>query len=430
MSVRKAAPPPVGVGAGGPLCRLGRVCTGGEPSTVSRMRGIVDRWRAVVSRPAVIDGLVAAVTGVIVLLPIVAPRRSLLAGTASWSVAQTMLVYGFALAGCAALPLRRHRPAAVLAFAIAAMLAVAVVPSSTKVTSVPLLVALYTLATHRPPRVWLTGAAASGIVLIAAAWWSARSFVVVNELVWAVATAVAVANRRLWAVAVEARARHAEATREQEAHRRVVEERLRIARELHDVLAHGLAVISVQSGMAAHLMHRQPAHAQEALWTIHDTSHAALAELRTTIGLLRDLDEPVAPCRPQPDLGQIEELLDRVRASGLTVHTNLSAGLADLPPDVGLVSYRVLQEALTNVLKHSQARTIDVTVKADGNQVRLAVDDDGLGQAAAAGGQGHGRLGMRERVRALGGQVQDGPGAVGYGVRAVIPLVPAQVRAG
>jgi signal transduction histidine kinase len=393
------------------------------------MRAIVSRWHGAVLRPAVIDGLVAVTTGLIAMLPVVASRHSLLPMLVRWSSTQAMLASGLTLAGCAALTLRRRRPVAVLAVMIAVMLAAAPVPSSTKVTSVPLLVALYTVTAHRPRRVWLTGAMASGIALVVAAWPTTRSFVVVTGLVWPVAAAaigVAVANRRLWAAAVEARALHAEATREQEAYRRVVAERLRIARELHDVLAHGIAVISVQSGMAAHLIRSRPEQAQEALWTIHDASHAALAELRTTIGLLRDPDESAAPCRPQPDLSQLEELLDRVRASGLTVHTKLSVGLADLPPDVGLVSYRVLQEALTNVLKHARARTVNVTAEADRHQVRLVVNDDGLGCVALATNQGHGRLGMRERVRALGGQLQDGPREVGYEVRAVIPLATAR----
>jgi signal transduction histidine kinase len=183
-------------------------------------------------------------------------------------------------------------------------------------------------------------------------------------------------------------------------------------------------VINVQSGVAAHLIRKQPAAAQQALWHVNDASHAALAELRATLGILRQDGESPAPTGPVPDLSRLADLVDEVRATGITVHMRLSPDPDRLPPEVGLVAYRVVQEALTNVLKHARASTVEVTVESDGQRLRLEVLDDGVG-AAAPLGAGYGRIGMRERVQAVGGSFGDGPLPAGYRVCAVIPLAAA-----
>lgn len=325
------------------------------------------------------------------------------------------------------LALRRRWPVAVLGWTVLWAVAAIVAIHRPGMAMYPLVVALYTVASQRPRSVWLPAALCEGTVAVA-------SGVVTGEPFWSVAVAnfgwtvagvavgVAVRNRREYLAAVEVeRARVVEQSKEQEARRRVAEERVRIARELHDILAHSIAVINVQSGVAAHLIRNQPAAAQQALWHVNDASHAALAELRATLGILRQDGDASAPTGPIPDLGRLTELVEEVRAAGIEVRTWFSAELSRVPPEVGLVAYRVVQEALTNVLKHSCARTVDVTAESDSRCLRIEVRDDGVGPAGPRGA-GYGRIGMRERVQALGGTFTDGPLPVGYRVHAVIPL--------
>jgi signal transduction histidine kinase len=346
-------------------------------------------------------------------------------GAPGWS--KVALSAGFALLGCAALALWRRWPLPVLGWTVVLLLVATPVTGITKITSAPITVALFTVSIRRDWPTWLIAAAGTGLATGCAEVAAGSSVPsAIGGLVWVVApvaVGVAVRNRRAYVAAIEDRAVRAEQGREDEARRRVAEERLRIARELHDVLAHSISVITIQSGMAAHLIHQQPARAQQALWHINDASRAALAELRATIGVLRDGDEPAAPTGPIPDLGQLEELVEQVRATGLSVRTHLMGDLSRVPPEIGLVGYRVLQEALTNVLKHAHAGTVEVTATTNGRQLRLDIHDDGVGAGAAASTvDGHGRIGMRERVHALGGMFQDGPAERGYRVHAVIPL--------
>jgi signal transduction histidine kinase len=385
------------------------------------------RWWAVVARPPMSDVLVAAGAAVLSCGPVLAYRRGQPPSAPAWSSAARLTVLGLALAGCAALLVRRRWPLPVLAWTSTTVLAAAPVVASTKFTALPLIVALYTVSAYRDWPVWPAAGMLGGLVLGSAqTFGGATPWDAATGLIWAaapLAAGVAVRNRRGYVTAIQERARQAEASREDEARRRVAEERVRIARELHDVLAHSIAVIGIQSGVAAHLIASQPAKAQQALWHINDASNAALAELRSTIGLLRDSDEATAPTRPLPRLEQLDDLIDQVRATGLTVRTHLSGDLTRIPTEMSLVSYRVLQEALTNVIKHAQARAVELTVAADDHQLRLDVRDDGIG-AAEHDCDGHGRIGMRERVHALGGVFRDGPEPTGYAVHAAIPFGP------
>ncbi len=374
------------------------------------------------------DVAVVVATMSVAGVPILLYRRHDVLGASGWTGRTWLVVLGLSVTGCLALALRRRWPVTVLACCCVTMLAGTSVPESSKFTSVPMLVALYTVAAHRGPRVWLAAGLGAAAAKMGAELKHGGFVSVLGGLIWVVApmaVGLAVANRRGYVAAVEGRAARAESTKEEEARRRVAEERIRIARELHDVLAHSMAVISVQSGMAAHLIHRQPHRAERALWHINEASHAALAELRTTICLLRDSDESPGPHRPLPDLGQLDDLVAQVRAAGLTVHTHVAGDLAGVPADVGLVSYRVLQEELTNVLKHARARTVEVTADLDERRLCLDVRDDGAGLRGLPPGEGHGRIGMRERVQALGGAFHDGPAEHGYRVHAVIPLAQA-----
>lgn len=245
-----------------------------------------------------------------------------------------------------------------------------------------------------------------------------------------VATGFAVGSRRA-AVAVEReRAEHAEQTREVEAARRVAEERLRIARELHDVLGHHVAVIGVQSAVAEAVLTRDPEAAQVALDHVQDASRTALAELSALVHVLRESDDD-APAGPVPGLAQLEDLLAEVEATGLTVVASVTGPVRDLAPVVDLAAYRVVQESLTNAHKHGVGPATVARVYGDGTltlEVTNAIPD-----RTATPGTGYGLRGMRERVEAVGGTVVAGPRGRDFHVHAVLPtlaVVPPDPEAG
>lgn len=205
--------------------------------------------------------------------------------------------------------------------------------------------------------------------------------------------------------------------------RRASEERLQIARDLHDVVAHNISVINVHANTALHLMDRQPERARLALTTINDVSKQALVELRSMLGILRDMDEQ-PPRSPTPSLALLDELLDRVRASGLTVNIREEGVAVPLPTDVDLAAYRIAQEALTNCVRHSGATTVEMRISYSKREVVLDVDDNGVGQSpSSSSGIGNGIIGMTERAQALGGTLQTGNRIEGgFNVRVSIPI--------
>jgi signal transduction histidine kinase len=223
------------------------------------------------------------------------------------------------------------------------------------------------------------------------------------------------------------RAAAAARSREDQLQRRASEERVRIARDLHDVLAHNISVINVQANTALHLMDRQPERAREALTSIHDVSKQALAELRTVLGVLRaDGDEP--PRAPSPGLAQLGELVSAVRGTGLDVHVAVQGEQRPLPSDVDVASYRIVQEALTNASRHSASRAAEVLVSYRAEGVLLQVDDLGPAQLRLAvngrpgSGSGRGITGMTERAQALGGTLSAGRRSDGgFRVQAWLP---------
>ena len=210
--------------------------------------------------------------------------------------------------------------------------------------------------------------------------------------------------------------------RDEEAQRRLGEERLRIAREVHDVVAHAMVAINVQAGVAAHRLDRDPEQARSALRAIKDTSGEALRDLRATLGVLRG-EELEAPVRPAAGLGDLDELAAALRASGVDVQLDVG-DVAALPGAVNAAGYRIVQEALTNVLRHASASRVRVSVVREDGAVRLEVLDDGVGPGAANGdgGSGNGLRGMRERATALDGTLESGPGeGGGWRVAATLP---------
>ncbi|WP_371480610.1 sensor histidine kinase [Kitasatospora sp. NBC_00315] len=240
-------------------------------------------------------------------------------------------------------------------------------------------------------------------------------------------------RRELLASAME-RAERAERTREEEAGRRVTEERMRIARELHDVVAHHITLVNAQAGVAHHLMRTDPEHAYQALERIRDTSRAALDELRATVGLLRSGGEQAAPREPAPGLAGLDDLLEAFRHSGLPVVLDRSGEPVALPPITDLTAYRIIQEALTNTHKHAGPATAQVRLEFRADVLRVTVEDDGRGAGTGAGGgggTGHGMIGMHERARAVGGTLAAGPRpGRGFRIDAELPLPTGNGRKG
>jgi signal transduction histidine kinase len=211
--------------------------------------------------------------------------------------------------------------------------------------------------------------------------------------------------------------------REEEAQRRAGEERLRIARELHDVLGHNISLISVQAGVALHLMDQQPEQARVALSVIKDASKDTLRELRSVLDVLRQVNEE-APRSPSPGLARLSELISRASEAGLQVHTEVSGDLKGLPASVDLAAFRIVQEALTNVMRHSGQISSSVHVTCNEQELALRIDNE-VGSEASRdrSRRGQGILGMQERANALGGVVEAGPRPDGgFRVLARLPL--------
>jgi signal transduction histidine kinase len=202
---------------------------------------------------------------------------------------------------------------------------------------------------------------------------------------------------------------------------------MKMARDLHNVVAHNISVINVQANTALHLMDRQPERARWALTTINDVSKQALVELRSVLGVLRDVDES-PPRAPSPGLARLGDLVDSAAAAGLAVHVEEAERPAPLPADVDLAAYRIIQEALTNSARHSGGTKATARVTYGDGALIVEVDDDGIPRPAGrpgtrASGPGNGIAGMTERAKALGGTLQAGPRPEGgFAVRAWLPV--------
>ncbi|MCB5182086.1 sensor histidine kinase [Streptomyces antimicrobicus] len=344
--------------------------------------------------------------------------------------------------GAAVLVLRRRRPLAVLCAANALSLLELATAEPRAPVAMCTVVALYTLASRTDrPTTWrvglLTMVGLTGVAMLVGPlpWYAQENVGIFAWTGMAAAAGDAVRSRRAFIDAIRERAERAERTREEEARRRVAEERLRIARDLHDVVAHHIALVNVQAGVAAHVMDKRPDQAKEALAHVREASRSALNELRATVGLLRQSGDPEAPTEPAPGLARLDELVGTFRHAGLPVHVAVdvadgSGADGPLPAAVDLAAYRVIQEALTNVRKHAGPdASAEVSVVRVGPSVEVTVLDDG-GTAADPSprpgpheGGGHGLVGMRERAVALGGSCSTGPRyGGGYRVHVVLPV--------
>jgi signal transduction histidine kinase len=325
------------------------------------------------------------------------------------------------------LALRRKSPWLALALAGSSSVAYAVLPSPPAFTTLAPMLALYTLtatAKRRYAGVIAMLVTAAALSLPAIAYGNHRWVVEVGGSFALMAAAALLGdtarNRRLYVAEVEQRALDAERTREEEARRRVGEERLRIAREVHDIVAHSLSIVAVQAAAADTLVDTDPARAHESLGHIRATSKQALSELRSMLGVLRDAE--AVPFEPSPDLSRLPQLIDRVRDTGLEVILDADLDAAAVPAHVSLSAFRIVQEALTNVVRHAEANRATVRLHLAGDQLMIEVLDDGIGAAARNAGRGHGIEGMAERVAVLGGTFEAHPAEKGFSVRATIPL--------
>ncbi|MFC9398759.1 sensor histidine kinase [Streptomyces sp. NPDC057027] len=207
-----------------------------------------------------------------------------------------------------------------------------------------------------------------------------------------------------------------------EAERVAARERARIAREMHDILSHAVSLMVVQAEAGPVAVRAAPERAEAAFEAISETGREAMVQLRQMLGLLREGGESAAPREPQPDLADLPGLLERVRTGGLSVGYATEGGVRALPAATGASVYRIVQEALTNVVKHAQARTVDVRLAHADGVLRVTVTDDGRGPQGGPGG--HGLVGIRERAAAHGGTAETGPGPDGRGfeVRVLLPV--------
>ena len=357
-----------------------------------------------------------ALTSVVVLLALAtaigaARRQEIIVSW--WSIALILL---------SALPLliRRYYPIAILIVAeVAQTLYFVTVALQNAPTIIGLLVALYTMTSlvERPISLRIVGCVGivnaltllGGVILDRPGAWTSL-FVTTAFLLGGWGLGDSIRARRAYLLQLEERARRLELEREEGARRAVQEERTRIARELHDIVAHHVSAIAVQAAAAAEIVTRDPQAARNALEFIQGTSRQALTEMRALLAVLRSNDDPDADRAPQPSLTQIDHLLNQSRATGLPVTLQIEGTIRPLPEALDLSAYRIVQEALTNSLKHAGPTEAAVVIRYEQEALELTINDTGRGMSGefADNGDGRGLIGMRERVALFDGELFTG----------------------
>ncbi|MFB7587854.1 sensor histidine kinase [Streptomyces sp. NPDC056169] len=405
--------------------------------------------------PRTVDALVAcAVLAVVVLWTLVSARY------ASEPALRTVLGWALVLIGCGALFFRRRQPVAVAAVTLLACAVYYPLSAQDGPLMIAFALALYTTAAEGR---FAAAVALAAVTLLAVGLGEIRQqpghrqiddtslAMLAGWLISLVAVGRAQRTRLAYLHEVEQRALAAEREQEARARQSATEERLRIARELHDILGHSVSLINVQSGAALHRLSKNPAPeaglatAAEALEAVKSTSKDALRELRATLGVLRRADE-ATPTSPASGLALLGDLAERARSAGLDVRTSVTGTPVPLPPPVDLAAYRIVQESLTNVTRHAGAHTVRIALDWDatadastgtgtgtrthaGTRVlRLRIADDGGGKPEG-GRPGSGIRGMAERARALGGGLTAGNADGGFLVDARLPLAPPTAHA-
>ena len=398
------------------------IVAGMEPSRGAPLA----RGRALVADVLLVVGIAA-----VQVLGCWASERIGLGRTPDWRPLDP-LGYALLVAGPLFLLLRRRWPARVLTATLACGLVYAARTYPEGPSQLGIYPALWTVALTLPRRTAWVAASGTAVAAAGAELFLYGSTMFDGEPLYAAVTVFAamwwgeaVRARRAYVAELRDRAERAERTREEEARRRVDEERMRIARELHDVVSHTIGVISVQAGVASHLLERRPDKAAESLAAIRQASDEALGELHAMLGVLRDGDGGgEAPLSPAPGLGELDVLVAQAAGAGVDVRVSRQGRPRRLPPAVDLACYRVVQESLTNVVRHARASRAEITVTHADGRVTVEVTDDGrTGGNGEAPGSGQGILGMRERARALGGSLEAGPRpGGGFRVLATLPV--------
>jgi len=338
------------------------------------------------------------------------------------------------------LALHRRAPIVVLAVTTSVLVLYSLRDYSGSPVYVTWIGAIFAVSVARgPARAWVPATVSTSVIL-ATAFHDSTGVVIgrLSQAPWSIAALFvswavgalllggSVRGRQAERAALEERARHLAETREEEARRRVAEERVRIARDLHDSVAHSLTGISVEAGVGAHVLDERPEDARAALLAIKHASGDALAELRATLSMLRSGEAP--PREPAAGLDRLPSLVESSRAAGLPVDVVIEGDARPLPQAVDTAAFRIVQESLTNVIRHAGPARATVAVRHRDDGVEIEVTDDGRGAvdgngAADGGGGGHGLAGMRERVNLLGGALYAGTRrSGGYRVRARLPL--------
>jgi signal transduction histidine kinase len=338
--------------------------------------------------------------------------------------AWTLVLLGLAVS---AVGLRRRWPLAVAAVCGLVLTAWYGLGHRGELLQLPAMVGLYTVAAAGGRRRTVIVGAVAVLWSAGLAWVTGdRSSAPVTEMLWpgaALLLGEVVRGRRELLAEYAAREERAAAERDREASRRVEQERLRIAHEVHDVVAHTMAAVNVQMGVAAAAFDQRPDMARAALLQARASSREALRELRATVALLRD-PAATGPDAPAPGLSELGDLVAGAGQNGLSVSMHAELDGRDVPAVTQLAAYRIIQEALTNVVKHARADTAAVSVTRQGDVLLVEVTDDGQPAAASPGDPpGYGLTGMAERAAAIGGQARWGPRpGGGFRVRAELPL--------
>lgn len=343
-----------------------------------------------------------------------------------WSTESELLQVTGIFAICSGVALRRVAPLAAVAFCLtgAVLLSAGGDPPQLLAAGLAGILVAYTIAAELDGWRLLMGAAVIGaaVVIRDVADPALNGFdIVIDLLVFGAPFAIGrVVRRRQKQIELISKVA---ADLEQDAVRR---ERERIARELHDVIAHGMSVMVVQADAARHGLAPEDEEIRAALVEIERTGRESLREMRRLLGLLRDDDGDAAALAPQPGLAGVEALVHSVRQAGLPVEFRIAGEARSLSPGTDVAAYRILQEALTNALRHAGPARATVEITYGAHDLSLRVKDTGRSNGGAEGDGGHGLVGMRERVRLYGGSFDAGPGSDGFVVSASLPLEPSQ----
>jgi signal transduction histidine kinase len=379
------------------------------PSAVARL---AERGRRL--SPLAVDVVLALVVGAVTVVSIAVTDRN--------DDSETMTWWGWALIAAQVAPLvvRRRAPAIVALVTGVATLAFGMANLPDPAITFPLAVAIYTVAAYRHRSVTVPIALSIVVVCVLSIVFDDQADVADLAVNFAVALGA-------WVVGDSTRSQRERTAwmadrQHDEALRAAADERVRIARDLHDVVAHHISVIVVQAEAAQEVLATHPERAEGAMATVADTARAALGELRRMLGLLRSESART----PQPDLAAVDDLVASVRGAGLAVEVRTTGPPRAVEGLVGVTAYRIVQEALTNVLRHAEARRacVDLAFEDDALVVRVADDGRGAPGGTSEGTSGgHGLVGMRERVAVLGGHLETGPApGGGFAVTARLPL--------